>query len=116
MSLSTIIKRALNCDSVSISRANMVEVKSIQEWSDSVEVERRLATDKSNFRAFSFVKLTPVKFDKRNLFGSHVKSDCAQELSVCPAIKNSEGDWSTRYLHNYRKLNRLEDMKKPLRD
>jgi len=93
MSLSTIIKNALACKQVSVSASALVEVKAIQEKLRAVDTERQLSKDGNNSRAFSFIQLSPVKFDKQHLFGSHVKSDCAQELTVCPAKKNSEGDW-----------------------
>lgn len=40
----------------------------------------------------AFIKLTPVKLDNQLLFGSHVRSNYAQELSLHPAIY-VDGEW-----------------------
>ncbi len=93
MSIKNNIQDALANNDVDKSDLDLSAIESA--LADFIHLDERLNVfaNPDNQKALSFVRLAPRKFSPRHLYGTHVKTDHALELSVCPAILNDKGEW-----------------------
>jgi len=93
MRYSTTIRTALSHDDVISSDLDMSIIN--QQLSDLDRLDKLSDnfSNPDNQKAFTFISLRPVSFEKQKLFGSHVPAEQAQEIRVIGAKQDSKGDW-----------------------